>query len=389
MLHHRFTDWLETHWVTPAYSGWLMGGLAIFFFGAATNTMAGWLYVISGVILALLVVAAILPDRSLRGIQIHRQPIAPISVGESITIRVMLENQTSQVKTLLEVQDRLPAELSSPVKRSIEVISPHETYRWVYQQLGDRRGIYRWHTVFLRTASPLGLFWCRRSQAVKAMAVVYPTVLPLSQCPLVDEMGQDVNTQVLSHSQSHAATEGLTRTLRPYRWGDSIRLVHWRTSARYGELRVRELETYSGGQELVVSLDSAATWESDNFEQAVVAAASLYFYALRHSLRVSLWTARTGAVRGDRLVLETLAETQFGEESLSPRLPELPLLWLTQNPESIHTFPQGSRWLLWLQPASASGRSSANTVPNSNYPGLFIQPDHPLQLQLQSLTEVY
>jgi hypothetical protein len=42
------------------------------------------------------------------------------------------------------------------------------------------------------------------------------------------------------------ATEGITRALRPYRWGDPIRLVHWRTSARFGDLRIRELEVTLG-----------------------------------------------------------------------------------------------------------------------------------------------
>jgi len=81
MIHQRLTDWLETHWLTPAYSGWLMAGLALFFFGAATNTLAGWLYVISGVMFALLVVAVVLPERSLRRLQLTRRPIEPVSAG--------------------------------------------------------------------------------------------------------------------------------------------------------------------------------------------------------------------------------------------------------------------------------------------------------------------
>ena len=64
-LMNRINEWLETHWVTPAYAGCLLTGIALCFFGAASNTMAGWLYVISGLIFGLLVVAAVLPARSL------------------------------------------------------------------------------------------------------------------------------------------------------------------------------------------------------------------------------------------------------------------------------------------------------------------------------------
>jgi len=38
------------------------------------------------------------------------------------------------------------------------------------------------------------------------------------------------------------ASQGLTRNLRQYRQGDSTRLIHWKTSARLGELQIRELE---------------------------------------------------------------------------------------------------------------------------------------------------
>jgi uncharacterized protein (DUF58 family) len=380
MLHHRIADWLETHWLVPAYSGWLMIGLAAFFFGAATNTMAGWLYVISGVMLALLAIAAVLPERSLRKLQVHRAPIQPISVGDAIAVELVIENLANQPTTLLQVEDRLPSVLSQPVSQAVELIPANGTYHWSYRQIAKQRGVYRWQTVALRTGTPLGLFWCRRYRMAKATAIVYPTVLPLTRCPLIDAIGQDSNHWLQSEYRSAIATEGLTRTLRPYRWGDSTRLIHWRTSARYGELRIRELETYTGGQELIVCLDSAFAWQSDLFEQAVIAAASLYFYALHHDLRVSLWTAATGLVRGDRAVLETLAATQAHEAAQAENLPNTSLLWLTQNGNSLNMLPNGSRWLLWTSP---QGQETATST-SSKFPGLLIHPDDFLQSQLQA-----
>ena len=40
----RITTWLEICASTPAYGGWILVGIAICFFGAGINTMAGWLY---------------------------------------------------------------------------------------------------------------------------------------------------------------------------------------------------------------------------------------------------------------------------------------------------------------------------------------------------------
>ncbi|MHC5828061.1 MAG: DUF58 domain-containing protein, partial [Nostoc sp.] len=42
------TNWLETRACAPTYGGWVLAATAICFFGAGINTMAGWLYAISG-----------------------------------------------------------------------------------------------------------------------------------------------------------------------------------------------------------------------------------------------------------------------------------------------------------------------------------------------------
>jgi uncharacterized protein (DUF58 family) len=55
-------------------------------------------------------------------------------------------------------------------------------------------------------------------------------------------------------------------SLRPYRISDPTRVIHWRTSAPYGELRVPELEIITGGQEVITALDSAANWQEEQFE---------------------------------------------------------------------------------------------------------------------------
>ncbi len=377
---NRTTDWLETHWVTPAYAGLLLAGIAFCFFGAATNTMAGWLYVISGLIFGMLALAAVLPARSLRQLQIRRHPLSPVSVGDQLTIELEIENQSLKPKTLLQIQDVLQSELGTPVQTPVEIIKPHSVYQWLYYHPTKKRGVYRWHEVQLRTATPLGLFWCRRSWNAPALAIVYPTVLPLTTCPLVDKIGKDENVQTFSDRRSHSATEDITRSLRPYRVGDPTRLIHWRTSARYGDLRVRELEVFTGAQEIIICLDSSTLWHSDDFEQAVIAAASIYFYACRSQLNVKLWTAKTGLLHGNPVVLEALAATNAGEEANGGTPPNLPLIWLTQNPVSLDALPPGSRWVLWQ--SNASEGNSVKSV-KASHAGIVIDTEQPLQSQLQ------
>jgi uncharacterized protein (DUF58 family) len=386
-IAHRIADWLERRWVVPAYGGWVLATFALCFLAAAINTMAGWLYVISGVSFALLGMAATLPVRSLRRIHIQRISIPPISAGDQLSVEIELHNSSPQPKTLLQIRDLIPFVLGAPVSDVIETILPGQSYHWVYYQPTQKRGVYRWHTIQLRTGTPLGLFWCRREHHLPATAIVYPTVLPLTTCPLIDEIGQEDSPQYFSPDRrSQAANHDLTRSLRPYRWGDPFRLVHWRSSARHGELRVRELEVFTGGQEVIICLDSASPWDAEQFEQAVIAAASLYFYATRTQLSAKLWTASAGLLQGHRVVLEALASVNFGETPGDTAPPDQPIVWLTANSLSINSLPSGSRWLLWPDNSFAS-KTMVRDTPNGTLrdrPGILIQPEQQLQTQLQS-----
>jgi uncharacterized protein (DUF58 family) len=375
-MFNRTTQWLETNWVNPAYAGWLLTILTICFFGAATNTMAGWLYVLSGVGIALLGVGAILPARSIQALTISRGSILPVTAGADLEIALTVHNPTGQIQSLFQVRDLTSANgLTSPTT-TVEQILPQSEYLWVYRQPTTQRGVYRWDKVALRSGAPIGLFWCQRYRQVPAIAYVYPQALKLDRCPLLDGMGSSDRQPQQQFANRHleSASEGITRSLRPYRYGDSMRSIHWRTSARYGIFQVRELEIELGGQDLTICLDSGANWDAVDFEQAVIAACTLYFYANRANLNVKLWTAGTGLVTGERQVLETLAAVQMGEPSPAQPAP-FPLVLLTSQIQQVETIPTGNRWLLWTQ-------ERATPTPSSGAPGIKIDHQQSLQQQL-------
>ncbi len=372
-MFDRTTNWLETNWVTPAYAGWLLGGLTTCFFGVATNTMAGWLYVLSGVGVALLGIAAILPARSLKSLTVSRAPVSPVTAGTELEIALTIHNPTASSTSLLQVRDLTPFATAKPIT-AIEQIPPQADYRWVYRQPTERRGIYQWERVVLRSGAPVGLFWCQRDRHAPALAVVYPQVLELAKCPLIDGLGSSAALANRSAASRYLApaNEGVARSLRPYRYGDSMRLIHWRTSARRGEFHVRELEIDRGGQDLVICLDSHPTWVAEEFEQAVIAACSLYFYASKFpQLHVKLWTAGSGIISGDRRVLETLAAVQMQERERE--FPPTAFICLTNQPQLVPTLPPGSPWVLW---------SRAPVAPRVSAPGIVIDPEQSLQQQL-------
>ena len=384
----RFLRWLERRSATPEFIGGMFAALTVFFFMAATNTLSGWLYVISGVSFALLIVGAVMPRRLLAEMVVVRSQLDPVSVGDDLWIDLTIQNIGGTEKRLLEVRDILPEHLSKIGQQEIviELIAPHQQYRWTYEAKTTKRGVFMFQSTEIATASPLGLFRSRRACPSTQKAIVYPTVLTLDRCPLVDQLGRDQSPR--QHSDEHNynnATEGLTKTLRPYRWGDPTRLIHWRSSAKFGELRVRELEVTIGGQEVAIALDTSSGWQSQAFEEAVVAAASLYFYAQKSNLSVRLWTSATGIVQGDRTVLETLAAANISTNLQVPDdLPDLPIIWLSHRGDRLTDLPSGSRWVLWQ---SFANQTIANqTIANQRSLGLTIETiSEPNDLSYQTL----
>jgi uncharacterized protein (DUF58 family) len=374
----KISTWLETHWVAPAYSGWILIGIGLSFFGAATNTMAGWLYVLSGMILAILGLNAAVALRTVKKLTIERFPIAPVSAGDRLSVELVIKNPTKEAKTLLQIIERLPFSLSPSITTAIETIPPNDSYHWVYYLPTQKRGVYYWQELHLRTAAPLGVFYCRRSRHLPTKAIVYPQVLPLKHCPLVDSIGREESAKWQSDRLYQAATEGITKALRPYRFGDPIRLIHWRTSARLGELQVRELEVMTGGQEVIICLDNSPLWPEDYFEDAVTAAASLYFYARRCQLNVKLWTADTGLIQGSRVVLETLAGVEYGKDTTATYFPALPVIWISADTAYFEALSSGSRWLLFPPAAGQIPRHL-----NTSLPGIIFAPQESLESQLQ------
>ncbi len=112
--------------------------------------------------------------------------------------------------------------------------------------------------------------------------------------------------------QAYAAGSAEDVSVREYRRGDELRRVHWRSSARIGELMVRR-EEQPWEARATVLLDNRLRVHrgqglGSSFEFAVVAAASLVLHLDQHGYAVRLVLADgTGADETSTAVLERLA----------------------------------------------------------------------------------
>jgi uncharacterized protein (DUF58 family) len=106
-----------------------------------------------------------------------------------------------------------------------------------------------------------------------------------------------VGSRVAAESEA-AAARAITSdlgseflTLRPYEVGDDLRRVHWRASARSGELMIRQDEARWRSRAAVVLDVHSSAHDAESFEVAVEAAASITERLVRLSRQVEVVTS--------------------------------------------------------------------------------------------------
>jgi uncharacterized protein (DUF58 family) len=141
-----------------------------------------------------------------------------------------------------------------------------------------RRGRYERGPLWAISGYPFGLAERRVQLAPAEEILVLPRLGTLRRGGLRRQLrGVDPTGDRQRRRPPHPAAHGEVHGLRQFRTGDSPRTIHWKTSARRGELMVREFEDATGDSLLLV-LDPALPDRPDaaeRFEDAVSLAATL------------------------------------------------------------------------------------------------------------------
>ncbi len=174
-----------------------------------------------------------------------------------------------------------------------------------------RRGVVELGPLEITRQDPLALAAVVRRYGSSAQVWVRPRVHPVAAVLVGLSRSLDGRVDRVPHGSITFAA------LREYVVGDDLRHVHWRTSARVGELMVRERVDTSLPR-LVILLDDRADAHRDltsgesTFEAACEAAASVLVAAARDGVRVDIrLVSRTGATSGEWEIgslLDMLAE---------------------------------------------------------------------------------
>ena len=250
----------------------------------ATNSGAGWLYVVAAIMGAVVIVSAPLPWWNLCSIEVRRRAPVQATAGEPFECALEIENTGRLARHLLEVEDRFAGGMG----RTVAVrVGRHEPEIVRYTIENPRCGVYPGGEIIVESGAPFGLFYGRRRRRVASGIVVYPRIFDVAGLPpsaVVDvERGDRSESSTL-----HRGHGGEFWGVREYRPGDPARLVAWKRSARglpAGRLAVVELaqETHPPFV-IALNLDPRAPREAR--EMVVSIGASLLLFSLREGREV-------------------------------------------------------------------------------------------------------
>ncbi|MEU8468353.1 DUF58 domain-containing protein [Streptomyces sp. NPDC029006] len=222
-----------------------------------------------------------------------------VPAGTEARVHLRMDNVSRLPTGLLMLQDRVPYVLGPRPRFVLDRVEPGGRREVSYRVRSDLRGRYPLGPLQLRLTDPFGMCELTRSFSAYDTLTVVPHVEPLAPVRFSGEaQGYGDGRQ---RSLALAGEDDVIP--RGYRYGDDLRRVHWRSTARYGELMVRREEQPRRARCTVLLDTRGGAYEGAGpdsaFEWAVSGAASVLAHMLERGFSVRLLTDSGSAVPGE------------------------------------------------------------------------------------------
>jgi uncharacterized protein (DUF58 family) len=221
-------------------------------------------------------------------------------VGDQVRVTYTLRNGSRIAKPWLEIHN--PTTLPGGLPGRAITLAGRSERSWLIRIPLSRRGHFRIEPLNIRTGDPFGFFEASATVGQGVSVVVYPRLEPLPRWRLPAASLEGSRVAPVRTLQ----TTPLATTVRPYAPGDSMNRIHWKSTARHGEIQVKEFDLEQTADAWIV-LDlqrSIQTGRDDDstVEAAVRAAASIADKALQEGRAVGMTVnvGRTAFLPPDR-----------------------------------------------------------------------------------------
>ena len=250
---------------------------------------SGWrvLYLLTYVLLTLFILSWFWTRYSLRKMAFRRTAsVGRVQVGEIFDERLMLDNISILPKLWVQIADgsTLPGHRAGYVAS----MGGRKRATWRARTVCKQRGRFQLGPVTATSGDPFGLFHRRITLTAPRDLLVLPRVLPISNFVLFTGglPGRGRSSRRALHSTTNATT------IRDYTVGDALHRIHWRSTAHYNRLMVKEFDL-DPALDAWIFLDlhdevQAGEGEDSTVEYGVTIAATIATYLLRQDLSLGM-----------------------------------------------------------------------------------------------------
>jgi uncharacterized protein (DUF58 family) len=209
-------------------------------------------------------------------------------VGEILRATYTLRSTSRLPKLWLEVHN--PSTLPVPIPGRAISLGPNGERSWIAKVPLNRRGHFRVDPLQIRTGDPFGFFEASATVGHGLTLVVYPRLEPIPRWRLQAVSLEGSRSTPVRTQQ----TTPLATSVRPYAPGDGFNRIHWPSTARMGEIQVKEFDLEQTADVwLVLDLQRAVqvgSGDEGTVEVGVRVAAAIAERAIEENRAVALTT---------------------------------------------------------------------------------------------------
>lgn len=232
-------------------------------------------------------------------------------VGDLMRVTYTVRNTGRLPKPWLEIHN--PTSLPGGLPGRALSLGGRSERSWLVRAPLERRGHFRIDPLQIRTGDPFGFFEASAGVGHGITLVVYPRIepLPLWRLPPASIEGAHASPE------RTLQTTPLATSVRPYAPGDSMNRIHWPTTARLGQIQVKEFDLEQTTDVwLFLDLDAeneGGDGDESTTEVAVRVAASIADKALAENRAVGLTVNahRATVIPADRGIRQRLKILQL------------------------------------------------------------------------------
>ena len=164
------------------------------------------------------------------------------NVGDSANITIIVENSGLIPMPYVYVESKILASLIEGYRGDLIFIGADKS-KWINNKFFfEKRGIYDFGDIYLEAKDLFYIFKLIKNIHKNLDIKVYPKVYDLSNINL---SGLD-SYENLINSKNGIENFTLVKDVRKYNTGDNLKKVHWKLSAKHGELYVKNYDMISG-----------------------------------------------------------------------------------------------------------------------------------------------